>query len=114
MYNEATDKIVNAGVADVNYLKIQTAEALEKGARNLRVSDVSEMGENVKDTLHDIENWVYQLKEALSSDCRKIESDINKGAEPVEHIIITHPIPSIIIATGIGAILGMLFYRLRN
>ena len=31
------------------------------------------------------------------------EADYHKRVEPVEHIIIDHPIPSVLIATGIGS-----------
>jgi ElaB/YqjD/DUF883 family membrane-anchored ribosome-binding protein len=114
MLNETADQLVNAGVVDVNMLKVQAAAALEEAARNLRKTDVSEKGEDVKLILHNIENWVNQLKGVVNSDLHKVGSDYHKSAEPVEHIIIDHPIPSILMATGVGVLMGMLLGKIRN
>jgi ElaB/YqjD/DUF883 family membrane-anchored ribosome-binding protein len=40
-----------------------------------------------------------------------MEADYHKKAEPVEHIITDHPIPSVLIAAGIGALIGMLILK---
>ena len=45
---------------------------------------------------------------------QKIEADYHKRVEPVEHIIIDHPIPSVLIAAGIGALIGMLLFKVRD
>jgi len=40
-----------------------------------------------------------------------MEADYHKKAAPVEHIITDHPIPSVLIAAGIGALIGMLILK---
>lgn len=53
MSDDTAYRMINEGVADADHLKIQTAEALEEAARNLRRTDVSAMGEDVKHILRD-------------------------------------------------------------
>jgi ElaB/YqjD/DUF883 family membrane-anchored ribosome-binding protein len=40
-----------------------------------------------------------------------MEADYHKKAAPVERIITDHPIPSVLIAAGIGALIGMLISK---
>jgi ElaB/YqjD/DUF883 family membrane-anchored ribosome-binding protein len=114
MAYETTDRMVKTGVAGADQKKIQTAEALEEAARKLRSADLSSKGEDVKDILHDVEDRVNQLKTEMGVQYQKIEADYHKRVEPVEHIIIDHPIPSVLIAAGIGALIGMLLFKARD
>jgi ElaB/YqjD/DUF883 family membrane-anchored ribosome-binding protein len=108
------DQMVNAGVASADHLKIQTAEAFEDAARKLRRADVSAKGEEVKNILHDIEHRVNLFKEEVGVECHKIEAGYNKTVEPVENVIIDHPIPSVLVAAAIGALIGMLLFKGRD
>ncbi|MDD1657860.1 MAG: DUF883 C-terminal domain-containing protein [Methanomicrobiales archaeon] len=114
MSNETADRMVNTGVASADHLKIQTAEALEEAARKLRKADVSAKGDEVKHILHDVEAKVSRFKSEVGAEYRKIDADYHKRMEPVEHIIIDHPIPSVLIAAGIGALIGMLIFKSRE
>ena len=114
MANDAGDRMVNAGVAGADHLKIQTAEALEEAARKLRRADVSATGEDVKHILHDVEDQVNHFKAEVGAEYRKIEADYHERVEPVEHIIIDHPIPSVLIAAGVGVLIGMLILKARD
>jgi ElaB/YqjD/DUF883 family membrane-anchored ribosome-binding protein len=114
MAYESADRMVNTGVAGADQMKIQTAEALEDAARKLRSADLSSKGEDVKYILHDVEDRVNQLKAEMGAKYQKIEADYHKTVEPVEHVIIDHPIPSVLIAAGIGALIGMLLFKVRD
>jgi ElaB/YqjD/DUF883 family membrane-anchored ribosome-binding protein len=106
--------MVNAGVASADHLKIQTAEALEDAARKLRKADVSVKGDDVKHILHDVEHRVNQFKAEVGAGYHRVEEDYHKRVEPVEHIIIDHPIPAILIAAGVGVLIGMLLFKGRD
>ena len=112
--NETVNRIVNEKVADADILKIQTAKTLEDAARKLRMADVSAQGEYVKQILQDVEDQVYQFKKEVGVKYDEIEADYHKRAEPVEHIIVDHPIPSVLIAAGIGALIGMLIGKAHD
>ena len=114
MSNETADRMVNAGVAGADHLKIQTAEALEDAARKLRRADVSAKGEEAKHILHDVEDRVNQFKAEVGVEYHKIEAGYHQNVEPVENIIIDHPIPSVLIAAGIGVLIGMLLFKGRD
>jgi len=105
--NEAVNRIVNEKVADADVWKTQTAEAFEDAARKLRMADVSAQGEHVKQILQDVEDRVNQFKADVGAGYQAMEADYHKMAEPVEHIIVDHPIPSVLIAAGIGALMGI-------
>lgn len=105
--NEAVNQIVHEKVADADILKTRTAEALEDAARKLRMADVSAQGEHVRKILQDVEDRVNQFRADVGAGYQSIEADYHKRAEPVEHIIIDHPIPSVLIAAGIGALMGI-------
>ena len=114
MSNETAGRMVDAGVSGVDHMKIQTAEALEDAARKLRRADVSARGEDVKQILQDVEDRVNQFKADVGAGYQKIEADYHKRVEPVENIIVEHPIPSVLIAAGIGALIGMLLFKGRD
>jgi ElaB/YqjD/DUF883 family membrane-anchored ribosome-binding protein len=114
MSNATADRMVNAGVAGADNLKIQTAEALEEAARKLRRADVSAKGEEVKQILQDVEDRVNQFKADVGHGYHRMEGDYHKKVEPVEHIICDHPIPAVLIAAGIGALIGMLLFKGRD
>ena len=112
--NETVNRIVNEKVADAEVLKVQTADTLEEAARKLRTADVSAKGEDVKQILQDVEDRINQFKTDVGVRYHTMEADFHKRAEPVEHIIIDHPIPSVLIAVGIGALIGMIIAKTRD
>jgi ElaB/YqjD/DUF883 family membrane-anchored ribosome-binding protein len=114
MATNAGDRMVNAGVAGADHLKIQTAEALEDAARKLRKADVAAKGEEIKHILHDVEYRVNQFKAEVGAEYHKIDADYHKRVEPVEHVIIDHPIPAVLIAAGAGLLIGMLIFKSRD
>lgn len=114
MPNETANQMIREGVAGADRWKIQTAESLEEAARKLRVIDASARGEEVKNILQNVEDQVHQFKANIGVGYRKMEAGYHKGVEPVEHIIIDHPIPSVLIAAGAGVLLGMLILKGRD
>jgi ElaB/YqjD/DUF883 family membrane-anchored ribosome-binding protein len=114
MSNETAERMVNAGVAGADHLKIQTAEALEDAARKLRRADVSARGEDVKQILLDVEDRVNLFKADVGAGYHRMEAGYHQGVEPVENIIIDHPIPSVLIAAGLGVLIGMLLFKGRD
>lgn len=114
MSNETADQMINTGVADVDHLKIQTAEALEEAARNLRRTNVAAKGEDLKHILRDIEVQVDQFKTNLGEDYLKIESEYHKNTRSIEHVIIDHPVPAMLVAAGAGLLIGMAICKVRD
>ena len=114
MSNETADKMVTVGVASADNYKIKTAEALEEAARKLRSADISVKDEDIRNLLSDVECRVNEFKTEVSAGYEKIEADYHKKVEPVEHIIIEHPIPAVLIAAGIGVLIGMLIFKNRD
>jgi len=114
MSTNTGDRMVNAGVAGADHLKIQTAEALEDAARRLRDTDMASRGEDIKNILHDVECRVNQFRAECGTEYDRIETGYNECVEPVENIIIDHPIPSVLVATGIGVLIGMLIFKARD
>jgi ElaB/YqjD/DUF883 family membrane-anchored ribosome-binding protein len=114
MATSAGDRMVNAGVAGADQLKIQTAEALEEAARKLRDTDVASRGKDVKDILHDVEYRVNKFKTECGVEYDRIEEGYHQSVEPVENIIIDHPLPAVMVATGIGILIGMLIFKARD
>jgi ElaB/YqjD/DUF883 family membrane-anchored ribosome-binding protein len=114
MSNDAAERMVNAGVAGADHLKIQTAEALEDAARKLRRTDVAAKGEDVKYILQDVEDRVNQFKAEVGAGYHTMEEGYHQSVEPVENIIIDHPIPAVLVAAGAGLLLGMLIFRARD
>lgn len=114
MSTEAADRMINAGVAGADHLKIQTAEALEDAARKLRRADISAKGDDVKLILQDVEDRVNQFKADVGAGYHNMETGYHQKVEPVENIIIDHPIPSVLIAAGVGVLIGMLLFKGRD
>lgn len=108
------DRMVNAGVAGADHMKLQTAEALEDAARMLRNADISVQGDEVKHILHDVEHRVNQFKADIGAEYHHIEENYYETVEPVENIIIDHPIPAVLVAAGAGILIGMLICKVRN
>ncbi|MEI7858111.1 MAG: hypothetical protein WCH85_11515 [Methanomicrobiales archaeon] len=114
MSTETADKMVTLGVARADSYKIQTAEALEEAARKLRNTDISVKNEDVRNILNNVETRVNQFKAEVSAGYGRVEADYHKKVEPVEHIIIEHPIPAVLIAAGFGVLIGMLIFKSRD
>jgi ElaB/YqjD/DUF883 family membrane-anchored ribosome-binding protein len=95
-------------------LKLQTAEALEEAARKLRIADVSARSEDVRKIMLDVEDRVNQFKADVGHGYHNMEDDFHRKAEPVEHIICDHPVPAVLVAAGIGVLIGMLLFKSRD
>lgn len=114
MSTEIGDRIVNAGVADAEFIKIQTAEGLEEAARNLRSADVATMGDEVKHILHDVENTIQNFKVEIGADYKKIGDDYIRSSEQVHTLIVRHPVSSILVAGCIGVLIGMVAVKIKG
>lgn len=97
---EQVGKIVDTTVSKAVNVKVQTAEALEEAARKIRQADLEGRGDDVKAILHDLEVRTEQLK-----------AEVDKKVEPVETFIVEHPLASVMIAVGVGFIVGSLMTR---
>ena len=95
-------------------LKLQTADALEEAARKLRIADVSARSEDVRKIMLDVEDRVNQFKADVGHGYHHMEDCLHKKAEPVEHIICDHPVPAVLVAAGIGVLIGMLIFKSRD
>jgi ElaB/YqjD/DUF883 family membrane-anchored ribosome-binding protein len=95
--------MVDTTVAKADHVKVQTADALEEAARKLREADISLKGDEVKAMLSDVEAHIDQLK-----------ADVEKKVEPVENFIVDHPFASILIAAGVGFMVGSLISRMNS
>jgi ElaB/YqjD/DUF883 family membrane-anchored ribosome-binding protein len=93
--------MVDTSVAKADHMKVQTADALEEAARKLREADISLKGDEIKAMLGDVEARIDQLK-----------ADVGKKVEPVENFIVDHPFASILIAAGVGFMVGSLASRM--
>jgi ElaB/YqjD/DUF883 family membrane-anchored ribosome-binding protein len=94
--------IVDTTVARADNVKVKTADALEEAARKLREADLSARGDDVTAILNDVESRIDKLR-----------ADVGKKAEPVEDFIVDHPFASILIAAGVGFMVGTLVDRMR-
>jgi len=101
-------------LAGADHAKLQTAEALEEAARRLRSADISINDEDVQNILHGVQDRVGHLKEELGARYQEMEIEYHKRAEPVENIICDHPIPSFLVALGVGVLFGMLISKFRD
>lgn len=99
---ENVNRMVDTTVAKADNMKVQTADALEEAARKLREADLSIKGDEVKAMLSDAEARINDLK-----------ADIGKKVEPVENFIVDHPFASIMIAVGVGFMVGSLASRMH-
>jgi ElaB/YqjD/DUF883 family membrane-anchored ribosome-binding protein len=101
-------------IVKTDHLKVQTADALEEAARKLRNVDISEKVDDVRKILQDVESRMNRFRDEAGIEFEKIEAEYHKKVEPVENIITAHPIPSVLIAAGIGVLIGALISRGRD
>lgn len=97
---EQVERIVDNTVAKAENVKVQTADALEETARKLREASLESKGQDVKAMIGDIEARTNQLK-----------AEVDKKIEPVESFIVEHPFAAIMIAVGVGFMVGSLMTR---
>jgi ElaB/YqjD/DUF883 family membrane-anchored ribosome-binding protein len=114
MTTDAIDRMVNNGVSGVDHMKLQTADALEDAARKLRNADLSARGGDVKHILHDAESRIEQFKAEIGVKYAEIEAGYHNKMEPVETVISDHPIPSVLVAAGLGFLVGMIICKSRE
>ena len=50
----------------------------------------------------------------LEGQLNELKSHYAAKVEPVEKVIIEHPIPSVLVAAGAGLLLGALIYKLKK
>ena len=112
--NETASRTVSEGVTGADQLNIQTAKALEAAARKLRIADVSAREEDIQHIIQDVEDQVNQFKADVGARCQNVAAGYHKSVEPVEHMIIDHPIPSVLVAAGLGVLIGMFIFKSRD
>jgi ElaB/YqjD/DUF883 family membrane-anchored ribosome-binding protein len=95
---------------NVEQIKIKTAEALEEAARKLRSADIEE----ANNIMSDVESDMDQFKREFVARYHHAETGYHKAMEPVETMISDHPIPAVMIALGLGFLLGMFICRSRD
>jgi ElaB/YqjD/DUF883 family membrane-anchored ribosome-binding protein len=98
---ENVNRIVDTSVAKADHVKVHTADSLEELARKLREADISVKGDEIKAMLDDAEARINDLK-----------ADIGKKVEPVENFIVEHPLTSVMIAAGVGFMVGSIASRM--
>jgi len=108
------EKMIDSTIVKTDQMKVQTADALEQAARKLRNVNVSEQTDDVRKILQDVESRMNRFRDEAGIEFEKIEAEYHKKVEPVENIITEHPIPSVLIAAGIGVLLGALISRNRG
>ncbi|MDH7594277.1 MAG: hypothetical protein QHG99_08015 [Methanomicrobiales archaeon] len=111
---EKMEKIIEETSMKADQLKKQTAEALEEAAKRLRESGLSLKTEDVKRIIRDVEERMSMLREEVGTGIQKMESEYHARAEPVEKIIAGHPIPAVLVAAGLGFLLGALIFKSRD
>ena len=109
-----SEKMKDSAIAKTDHLKVQTADALEEAARKLRNVDISEKADDVRNILQDVELRMNRFRDEAGIEFEKMEAEYHKKVEPVENIITAHPIPSVLIAAGIGVLIGALISRGRD
>lgn len=100
---EQVDRLVDTTVAKAVNVKVQTADAIEEAARKLRQANLEGRGEDVKALVNDIESRAAQLK-----------AEVDRQVEPVETFIVEHPLASVMIAVGVGFMIGSLMTARRD
>lgn len=98
---ENVNRMVDTTVAKADNMKVLTADRLEELARKLREADISLKGDDVKAMLSEAEARIEDLK-----------ADISKRVEPVEDFIVDHPLTSVLIAAGLGFLIGSFASRM--
>lgn len=91
--------------------RIQTADALEEAARKLRSADLSMTNEEIGNILHRAQDQIDHFREEIGARYHEAEEEYHRKVEPVENVIHDHPIPSVLVALGIGFLFGMLIGR---
>lgn len=97
---QTAEHFVDTTVAKAGNVKSQTADALAEAARKLKDVDIQTRGEDLKAIIDDIEARTAQLK-----------AEVDRKVEPVETFIVEHPLASVMIAVGIGFMVGSLMTR---
>lgn len=97
------ERFVDTTVAKADSMKAHTADALVEAARKLREADLGTRGDEVKAIIDDIEARTAQLK-----------AEVDRKVEPVETFIVEHPLASVMIAMGIGFMVGSLMAPRRD
>jgi ElaB/YqjD/DUF883 family membrane-anchored ribosome-binding protein len=95
---------------DVEQIKNKTAEALEEAARKLRSADIEE----AKHIVNDVESKMDRFKREFGVRYQKMETGYHQTMEPVETMISDHPIPAVLIAVGLGFLVGMFICKSRD
>jgi ElaB/YqjD/DUF883 family membrane-anchored ribosome-binding protein len=108
------EKIKDLTNLKTDHLKTQTADALEDAAKKLRNADLSEKTDDIRTILQDVESRMNRLRVDAGVELEKIEAEYHKKVEPVENMITDHPIPAVLIAAGIGVLIGALISRGRD
>ena len=55
-----------------------------------------------------------EMMKKLEGQLAELKSHYAAKVEPVEKVIIEHPIPSVLVAAGAGLLLGALIYKLKK
>lgn len=108
---EKVEEVLGMTAERADHLKKQTAEALEEAAKRLREANLSGKAEDVKRIIREIEERVGRLNEEIGASVKKMEGEYHARAEPVESLIASHPIPAVLVAAGIGFLLGALIFK---
>lgn len=114
MTEEMVEQMPGKNITGANQLKLQTADALEEAARRLRSADMTMNDDEVQNILHSVHDKVEYVKEELGTKYHEMEIEYHKKAEPVENLICEHPIPSVLVALGVGVLFGMLISKFRD
>lgn len=111
MAEDAIESMTSKGITEADRIKNQTIDALEDAARKLRSTDVSLSGEEVRKILHTVQDRMDHFREEANVKFHEVEAEYHKKVEPVETVIRDHPVPAVVVAAGIGFLLGMLISR---
>lgn len=114
MTENNVEHMAEKSISGADHLKIQAAEALEQAARKLRNADLSVNDEDVQNILQNVQSRVDHIKEELGARYQDLEVEYQKRVEPVENVIIDHPIPAVLVAVGVGVLFGMLISKFRD
>ncbi|HUL62408.1 MAG TPA: hypothetical protein VLT35_05040 [Methanocella sp.] len=94
--------MVDTTVGKADSMKVQTADALAELARKLREADLSGKGDDIKAALTDAEARLNAMSK-----------EIGEKVEPAETFIIEHPFTSVLIAAGVGFMIGSMMSMMR-
>lgn len=93
-------RVVDTTFEGAEKVKAQAADVLEEAARKLREMSITAKGEELKAVLDDAGEKIERLR-----------AEAGHKVEPVEGFIKEHPLMSIVIAAGAGALAGALLAR---